>query len=186
METLTKREFIKKGLLCTGGLFCAGKAFGINSFNSEGGLWKWSREAYFYSVTPRGVKCGICPNGCTLRPGETSECNNRINYNDKLYSISYGNPCAVHVDPIEKKPLFHFLPKTYAYSIATAGCNFACLNCQNWEISQTSPKKTRNIDLMPEKVVAECIKNNCTSAFLAKHFFLPPFKHFHKYQFNPA
>jgi pyruvate formate lyase activating enzyme len=80
-----------------------------------------------------------------------------------LYSIAYGNPCAVHVDPIEKKPLLHFLPKSYAYSIATAGCNFACLNCQNWDISQTSPKQTSNADLMPERVVEECLKNNCKS-----------------------
>ena len=162
MEKITKRDFLKKGLICAGGIFCTG-TFDAKAFYSSEGLWKWSRESYFYAVTPRGVKCGICPNECTLRSGETSQCNNRVNYNDKLYTIAYGNPCAVHVDPIEKKPLFHFLPKSYAYSIATAGCNFACLNCQNWEISQTSPKKTRNIDLMPEKVVEECIKNNCTS-----------------------
>ncbi|MBN1598705.1 MAG: AmmeMemoRadiSam system radical SAM enzyme [Bacteroidales bacterium] len=117
----------------------------------------------FYSVTPRGVKCGICPNECTLRPGETSDCRNRINYDGKLYSIAYGNPCAVHIDPIEKKPLLHFYPKSKAFSIATAGCNFVCLNCQNWEISQTSPKKTRNYDLMPERVVESCKKNSCES-----------------------
>ena len=86
-----------------------------------------------------------------------------MNHNDKLYSIAYGNPCAVHIDPIEKKPLLHFLQQSRAYSIATAGCNFACLNCQNWEISQIGPKKTTNIDLMPDKVVEECIKNNCPS-----------------------
>jgi pyruvate formate lyase activating enzyme len=160
METLTKREFLKKGMLCTGGIFCPRE---VPAFLSSDELWKWSREAYFYSKTPRGVKCGICPNECTLRPGETSQCNNRVNYNDKLYTIAYGNPCAIHVDPIEKKPLFHFLPTSKAYSIATAGCNFACLNCQNWDISQTSPKKTRNTDLMPENVVSECIKNNCAS-----------------------
>jgi pyruvate formate lyase activating enzyme len=160
METLSKREFLKRGLLCTGGLFCAGAARAILPYDD---LWEWSRESYFYTVTPRGVKCGVCPNACTLRPGETSQCHNRVNYNNKLYSIAYGNPCAVHIDPIEKKPLFHFLPKTTAYSIATAGCNFACLNCQNWDISQTSPKETKNMDLMPEKVVSECIRNNCTS-----------------------
>ncbi|MBN2524590.1 MAG: AmmeMemoRadiSam system radical SAM enzyme [Bacteroidales bacterium] len=117
----------------------------------------------FYSDTPRGVKCGICPNECTLRPGEISDCRNRINHEGKLYSIAYGNPCAVHVDPIEKKPLLHFYPKSKAFSIATAGCNFVCLNCQNWEISQTSPKKTRNYDLMPEKVVDSCKKYGCDS-----------------------
>jgi len=162
MDKISKREFIQKGVLCMGGILCPNILDAGNSFAAEK-LWKWSREAIFYTVTPRGVKCGICPNECTLRPGETSQCNNRINFNNKLYSIAYGNPCAVHVDPIEKKPLLHFLPQSTAYSIATAGCNMACLNCQNWDISQTSPKKTRNYDLMPEKVVNECLRNQCQS-----------------------
>jgi pyruvate formate lyase activating enzyme len=114
-------------------------------------------------VTPRGVKCLICPNECTLKPGELSTCHNRINKDNKLFTIAFGNPCAVHVDPIEKKPLLHFLPGTYAYSIATAGCNLACLNCQNWQISQTSPRETQNTDLMPQQVVDECIANKSTS-----------------------
>jgi pyruvate formate lyase activating enzyme len=162
MGTISKREFLKKGAMCVGGLFCA-DYFNLLKASSSEKLWKWSREAIFYSVTPRGVKCGICPNECTLRPGETSVCRNRVNINDKLYSIAYGNPCAVHIDPIEKKPLFHFLPQSTAFSIATAGCNLACLNCQNWDISQTSPKKTKNYDMMPEKVVEGCQENECTS-----------------------
>ena len=162
MRKISKREFLKQSLICTGGIFCAG-AINIAQASNRQKLWKWSREAIYYSNTPRGVKCGICPNECTLRPGETSVCHNRINIDDKLYSIAYGNPCAVHVDPIEKKPLLHFLPNSYAFSIATAGCNLACLNCQNWDISQTSPKETNNIDLMPEKVVESCIANNCQS-----------------------
>jgi pyruvate formate lyase activating enzyme len=80
-----------------------------------------------------------------------------------MYSIAYGNPCAVHIDPIEKKPFFHFLPSTRAYSIATAGCNLACLNCQNWDISQVSPKETENYDLMPALVVEECLNSRCES-----------------------
>jgi pyruvate formate lyase activating enzyme len=77
--------------------------------------------------------------------------------------MAFGNPCSVNIDPIEKKPLYHFYPGTRAYSIATAGCNLACLNCQNWSISQSSPDKTRNYDLMPEKVVNESKRNNCRS-----------------------
>jgi len=162
MRKIGKREFLKQGLLCTGGLLCPSLSMNGSIFEHDG-LWKWSKEAMFYSDTPRGVKCGICPNECTLRPGEISDCRNRINHEGKLYSIAYGNPCAVHVDPIEKKPLLHFYPKSKAFSIATAGCNFVCLNCQNWEISQTSPKKTRNYDLMPEKVVDSCKKYGCDS-----------------------
>jgi pyruvate formate lyase activating enzyme len=67
------------------------------------------------------------------------------------------------VDPIEKKPLYHFLPATRAFSIATAGCNLVCLNCQNWSISQTSPTETRNYDLMPEAVVKQAVGNQCQS-----------------------
>ena len=162
MRKISKRDFVKQGIACAGGLLCP---FTLQNAFSSGNSrpWKWSREAMFYTATPRGVKCGICPNECTLRPGETSDCRNRVNYQGKLYSIAYGNPCAVHVDPIEKKPLLHFLPRSKAFSIATAGCNFVCLNCQNWEISQSSPKDTRNYDLMPEKVVASCKKHGCES-----------------------
>ncbi|MBN2274358.1 MAG: AmmeMemoRadiSam system radical SAM enzyme [Bacteroidales bacterium] len=121
------------------------------------------KEAMFYSSTPVGVKCLICPNGCSLKEGEVGDCRNRMNIKGKLYSIAYGNPCAVHVDPIEKKPLFNFLPGTRSYSIATAGCNLSCLNCQNWEISQASPLETRNYDLMPQRVVEEAINHKCAS-----------------------
>lgn len=149
----------------------AGRSFGDDSFASFAGEyaspqdvpWKWSKEAIYFVSNPRGVKCKLCPQNCTIEIGQTGDCRTRMNYNGKLYSIAYGNPCAVHVDPIEKKPLYHFLPKSLSYSIATAGCNLACLNCQNWEISQASPRETRNYDLMPEKVVAEAKKAGCAS-----------------------
>ncbi|MCD6331970.1 MAG: AmmeMemoRadiSam system radical SAM enzyme [Bacteroidales bacterium] len=121
------------------------------------------REARYYQPTPRGVKCLICPNECTLKDGELSDCRNRIAKGGKLYTMAYGNPCAIHIDPVEKKPLLHFLPSSVCFSLATAGCNFGCLNCQNWEISQTSPSKTRNYDAMPEAVVASAIESSCQS-----------------------
>lgn len=133
----------------------------INAFGIDDKPWRWSREAMHYTPTPRGMKCRLCPNECNIRPGETSQCRNRVNFNGKLYTIAYGNPCAVHIDPIEKKPLYHYLPGTKTFSIATAGCNFGCLNCQNWEISQSSPKDTRNAELFPEQVVDQAIRNGC-------------------------
>ncbi len=162
MKTLNKRQFLKRGMAGVCGLYCLGIDKLVASNNSND-LWKYSREGMFYTVTPRGVRCEICPNECDLRPGEISNCHNRINSNGKLYSIAYGNPCAVHIDPIEKKPLLHFHPSSRIFSIATAGCNFVCLNCQNWEISQTSPYKTKNIDLFPDEVVESCISNKCPS-----------------------
>lgn len=165
---INKREFLKRSLLGFGGLCSAGyiKLFASGSqrlIPASDDLGKWSKEALFYEVTPRGTKCMICPNECTLKLDELSDCRNRINKNDKLYTIAYGNPCAVHVDPIEKKPLYHFLPTSKAFSIATAGCNLACLNCQNWTISQSSPTETKNYDLMPADLVENCIKTDCES-----------------------
>jgi len=117
----------------------------------------------FQEETARGIMCRICPNECVLKEGELSKCNNRKVHDSKLYTLAFGNPCTVNVDPVEKKPLYHFLPGSKAFSIATAGCNLVCLNCQNWTISQISPDKTRNYDLMPEKVIEGSIKNSCQS-----------------------
>ena len=125
--------------------------------------WKWSREAMHYTETPRGLKCQLCPNACLIKEGDTSMCRTRMVEKGKMYTIVFGNPCSVHVDPVEKKPLFHFLPSSTAYSFATAGCTLACLYCQNWEISQASPLDTRNTDLMPQNAVDECEKNDCRS-----------------------
>ncbi|HDD46387.1 MAG TPA: AmmeMemoRadiSam system radical SAM enzyme [Candidatus Aenigmarchaeota archaeon] len=126
-------------------------------------LWKWSKEAYHYIRLGNNVQCLLCPNQCILEHGERGRCRVRINNNGKLYTLVYGNPTAVHVDPIEKKPLFHFLPSTKAFSIATAGCNFRCLNCQNWQISQFPPEKTENYDMMPKVVVNNAITESCSS-----------------------
>lgn len=161
-KKISKREFVKYGMLGMVGIICCpGRR--VHARTYSGSLNKHTKEARFYISTPRGVRCMICPNECTLKEGELSDCRNRIAKNDKLYTIAYGNPCAVHVDPIEKKPLYHFLPESRSFSIATAGCNLACLNCQNYTISQTSPTKTRNYDLMPDKVVEKAITNNCKS-----------------------
>jgi len=119
--------------------------------------------AMFQEESARGVVCRICPNECTLKEGELSDCRNRIVRRSKLYTMAYGNPCAVSIDPVEKKPLYHFLPGSSALSIATAGCNLACLNCQNWTISQTSPDKTKNYNMPPDAVVAKAIAGGCRS-----------------------
>lgn len=123
----------------------------------------YTRKAMHYITTPRGVKCKLCPQACELDNGETGDCRTRINKDGELYTLAYGNPCALHIDPIEKKPLYHFLPASKTYSLAIAGCNLACLNCQNWTISQASPTETRNYDLMPARAVKECIKHGCDS-----------------------
>lgn len=107
------------------------------------------------------VKCLLCPRGCELGNGDRGDCLVRMNVGGKLQTLVYGKPCAVHVDPIEKKPLFHYLPSTASFSIATAGCNLHCMYCQNWEISQREPENTRNIDLSPKEVVDQAIAAKC-------------------------
>jgi pyruvate formate lyase activating enzyme len=109
------------------------------------------------------VRCELCPNGCVLDINQTSRCRTRINKDGKLYSLVYGKPCAVHVDPIEKKPFFHFLPGTTAFSIATAGCVLSCKFCQNWQISQAKPEETDTYDMPPEKVVSNAAAYKCKS-----------------------
>jgi pyruvate formate lyase activating enzyme len=127
-------------------------------------LWKWHKEGFLYKkLADHKVRCGICPNSCLLAPGDRSVCRSRVNIKGKLYSLAYGNPCSVNVDPIEKKPLFHFLPRTRAFSIATTGCNFRCLNCQNWEISQRKPHEVRHTELFPKDVVKSAIETSSKS-----------------------
>lgn len=159
---ISKREFIKRSLALSAGLVCFPREVVLSEPSSENeGIYK--KLAMYQDETARGIMCRICPNECVLKEGELSKCNNRKVHNSKLYTLAYGNPCTAAVDPVEKKPLYHFLPGSRAYSIATAGCNLVCLNCQNWAISQTSPDKTRNYDIPPVQVVAESIKNNCAS-----------------------
>ncbi|MCD6232933.1 AmmeMemoRadiSam system radical SAM enzyme [bacterium] len=124
------------------------------------------KEARLYkSLSEKKVQCLNCAHKCILPPGQTGICGVRKNIGGKLYSLVYGKAVAVNIDPIEKKPLFHFLPRTYSLSIATVGCQFRCWNCQNWEISQ-GPKITGKIegeDISPEQIVAIAKKHQLPS-----------------------
>ncbi|HRW94994.1 MAG TPA: AmmeMemoRadiSam system radical SAM enzyme [Bacteroidales bacterium] len=109
------------------------------------------------------VTCLLCPHYCVIPEGKTGICRTRINKNGVLHSLAYGKPCSVAIDPIEKKPLYHFLPGSRILSIATAGCNFRCLNCQNWTISQASPDKIDHYNLSPEQIVKMALHENVPS-----------------------
>ena len=109
--------------------------------------------SYWENLLENKVRCQNCPHQCILKEGERGLCRARENRGGKLYTLVYGNPCAVHLDPIEKKPLYHFLPGTISYSIATAGCNLSCKYCQNYSISQIKPEYTRNYKLPPEDLI---------------------------------
>ena len=109
------------------------------------------------------IECTLCPRHCQLKEGERGDCRVRIHLDGKLSTLVYGNPCSIHMDPIEKKPLYHVLPQSRALSIATAGCNLHCQCCQNWQISQRPPEETHNIDFPPEMVVAQAVNQQCRS-----------------------
>ena len=153
---MTRREALK---------FC-GKSlcfFAATSFlslpstsNAQGmkkGLIKTKLSPLYTSLKGGDVRCELCPHQCRVSKGKRGICRVRENRDGKYYSLVYGNPCAIHPDPIEKKPFFHVLPGTISYSLATAGCNFQCKFCQNWEISQASPEDVFSFDFPPEAIV---------------------------------
>lgn len=124
------------------------------------------KEAYLYKkLEGKRVQCQNCSHYCILSPGEKGICHVRKNIDGNLYSLVYGKACALHIDPIEKKPFFHFLPGSQSLSVATVGCNFSCHSCQNWSISQ-GPKIFKRIEgekIPPEKIVEIALKNNLPS-----------------------
>ena len=111
-------------------------------------------EAKYYEKLPGGdVRCLLCPKMCRVAPGDRGSCGVRENRGGTYYSLVYGHPCAIHLDPIEKKPFFHVLPGTQAFSLATVGCNLTCKFCQNWQISQSRPEQVQTDYTPPELVV---------------------------------
>jgi len=124
------------------------------------------KEAYLYKkLKNKKVQCSTCSHYCIIEEGKKGVCGVKENKTGKLYSLVYGKPCALNIDPIEKKPFFHFLPGTRSLSVATVGCNFSCKSCQNWAISQGPRifKKIEGGNLPPERVVKSALKNELPS-----------------------
>ncbi len=125
------------------------------------------REAFLYEQCDNGsVKCKLCAHRCHISPNKSGFCGVRINDNGVLYTAAYGNLVASAIDPIEKKPLYHFLPGSKTYSIAIPGCNFRCGFCQNWEISQNNNMISRqrtSPQVEPAAVVRAALANRCDS-----------------------
>jgi pyruvate formate lyase activating enzyme len=175
---MTRKEFLKVAAIGGSALLCAASGYGFAGkgdrstedirgkvFRHDGPEtpWKWSIEGFHYASDGRKVQCRVCPNRCVLEPGDRSVCRSKVNVGGKLYSLAYGNPCSANIDPIEKKPLHHFHPRSLIFSIATTGCSFRCLNCQNWEISQKKPEEVEHGELFPDQVIAEARKRNVPS-----------------------
>ena len=117
--------------------------------------------SYYQHLDDGRVECQLCPHYCHIADGKTGICKSRRNLGGMLVSDVYAKPCSLAIDPVEKKPLYHFHPGTQCLSIACTGCNFRCLNCQNHEISQVSPYEVNHYELSPEEVVTLCKKYHC-------------------------
>ncbi|MBW2169473.1 MAG: AmmeMemoRadiSam system radical SAM enzyme [Deltaproteobacteria bacterium] len=153
---LTKREFLK---LCgTGFCFlCATHLLGspetFGSQTARKGLIRIKLSPYFTQVGGGKIQCELCPRRCRVSDGERGFCRVRENRGGKYYSLVYGNPCIFYLDPIEKELLFHVLPGSTSLTLSTAGCNFQCKFCENWEISQAFPEDVYSYEIPPEIVV---------------------------------
>ncbi len=124
-------------------------------------------KAKFYKkLDSLNVACELCRQACLIKNNSVGTCRVRKNINGELFSLVYGYPVALNVDPIEKKPLFHFQPSSLSYSLGTLGCNFRCANCQNWDMSQANEieQKTKHLNpVEPEKIVSDALANDCVS-----------------------
>jgi len=123
------------------------------------------KEAYLVKPLSAGiVQCQACEHFCAIKPGESGKCGVRRNFDGTLYLVVYGTPVAIHVDPVEKKPLFHFNPGGDILSIGTYGCNFRCPFCQNWQMSQMrdfdDQRDYVGQQATPEALVNTCLKNH--------------------------
>ena len=165
-EPITRRCFLD---LCARNLaICAGSSLlpfctpprSLQAAAIKRGFIGQKRSPYFSPLDDQVIRCELCPHSCEVGPGQRGLCGVRKNVDGQYYSLVFANPCAVHIDPIEKKPFYHVLPASRAFSIATAGCNFDCKFCQNWEISQAQPDDTFNYQLTPDQVISSAIKYN--------------------------
>lgn len=157
---INRRQFITRCVLWGGAsVVFSGGAMPLLSADENHRI-----EARWYESLPhKKVKCTLCPRECVVDDRERGYCGVRENWNGTYYTLVHSRPCTYHVDPIEKKPLFHFLPGTTAFSIATVGCNVDCKFCQNWQISQIRPEQAENLNMPPHKVVRMTQKSGAAS-----------------------
>lgn len=164
---MKRRSFIKRlgataGVMCAGGEFCRMICGTLENAYAFGYIDTLSDvEARHYEKLEEDVvKCKLCPRECLVSDVERGFCGVRENQRGTYKTLVYNRVCAMNIDPIEKKPLFHFMPGTTALSIATAGCNVNCKFCQNWNISQVRPEQVKNIELTSDEITAECLQRN--------------------------
>jgi len=164
---LDRRSFMKCALV-------SGAALGVSEFAPPAaatpsgaaaqtdGDARYTVEAKFYQkLASRKIKCKLCPRECVVGDKERGYCGVRENHGGVYYTLVHSRVCAAHVDPVEKKPLFHYLPGSIAFSLATAGCNVNCKFCQNWDISQSRPEQVPSEYVPPQRVAKLAKQYNC-------------------------
>lgn len=158
IDLLDRRTFLK-GL---GLVLCSLTAHGSKGFKQDVyGPTTETDARFFESIEGKIVQCTQCFRQCMIAPGEAGRCRIRINRNGRLMTMSYGNPGAVNIDPVEKKPFSHVLPGTLTYSVALIGCNIDCKFCQNWQIAHARSGSLRVQSLTPEEVAGSVTKSGC-------------------------
>ncbi|MFH1093867.1 MAG: AmmeMemoRadiSam system radical SAM enzyme [Candidatus Omnitrophota bacterium] len=148
---MRRRDFIKLAICSSGYILSKDLGFVYASVKEKEAI-------YYKKLKDNSIQCLHCPHNCTVKEGKRGFCRIKENRKGKFFNIVYAKPCAVHLDPIEKKPFFHFLPGSKSLSIATAGCNLRCQFCQNWQISQADPEQVNSIDLPPEDIVLKGVQ----------------------------
>jgi len=166
MKDLSRRSFIGRLAVCTaaGPLLAAGPPQAAAHGEDGRAEDPYVHEAMEWeALDQKRVRCTLCPRECPVPDHGRGYCGVRENRDGKYYTLVYGRAAALNIDPIEKKPLFHYMPGTRSLSVATAGCNFECKFCQNWNISQRRPEKVRARNWPPVKLVAAAQKSKCHS-----------------------
>ncbi len=161
----SRRSFLKTSAALGAGISCPLITSAASAVDpAQETYQQFVREARFYEkLDHKQIRCSLCPRECVIDDRERGYCGVRENLEGIYYTLVYGRACTYHVDPVEKKPLFHFLPGSLSFSIATAGCNMNCKFCQNWQISQVTPEQVRSIDLPPKSVAHNAVAHNCAS-----------------------
>jgi pyruvate formate lyase activating enzyme len=162
----SRRDLLRWGVACgAAGVLCPLAGRRLLAQDAAGGLELAGpklegvsrHEAMFWETQDeKRVKCVLCPRECEVADVERGYCGVRENQGGRYQTLVYGALCSANVDPIEKKPLFHYIPGTAAFSIATAGCNIECKFCQNWQISQFRPEQVDSVLVTPEQLTAAC------------------------------
>jgi len=157
---LSRRDFVRLAALGVGVAACPiGRAALAGEKDAKARAGLSDHEALAYTkLADKKVRCELCPRTCTVPDGARGYCGVRENQGGVYRSLVYAYPCSVHVDPIEKKPLFHFMPGSQAFSLATVGCNFECQFCQNWQISQARPEDAEGATYCPPAKIVELTK----------------------------